>query len=64
MPETKNDRPYMCKHFKWTSWRHYGVEMPEGACEFCGYEMGSCKATCKDFDKKEEYQNGRLEERV
>lgn len=51
------DRPYMCKHFRWTSWRHYGVKMPELACLLKGGTMGSCQGICKQFDLKEEYKN-------
>lgn len=49
-------RPYMCKHFKWTSWKHYDVKMPELACAFKNYEMGSCKGVCNKFQPKEEYK--------
>ena len=35
-------RPYECIHFKWTSWNHYGVKMPEFACKLKGGTMGSC----------------------
>ena len=48
-------RPYMCQHFKWTSWNHYGQKMPELACKLKGGEMGSCQEICEQFKLKEEY---------
>lgn len=45
-------RPYMCIHFKWTSWNHYGVKMPEFACKLKGGEMGSCGGICSKFERK------------
>lgn len=52
--EKKKYRPYECKHFKWTSWNHYGVKMPEGACLLRGGDLGSCKCFCDKFEPKEE----------
>ena len=49
-------RPYMCEHFKWTSWKHYGVKMPEYACKIKGGDMCSCKGICEDFRMKDEYK--------
>lgn len=51
MSETK---VYMCKHFKWTSWRHYEQRMPEYACKLKGGLLGSCKGVCKKFERKED----------
>lgn len=53
-------RPYMCKHFKWASWNHYGVKMPELACNLKGGEMGSCKGICENFKKKESKNGSRM----
>ena len=50
----KKYRPYECKHFKWTSWKHYGVKMPEIACELRGGTLGSGKCFCDKFEPKEE----------
>ncbi len=47
-------RPYMCKHFKWTSWNHYGVKMPEMACKLKDGFMGSCGGVCNKFERREE----------
>lgn len=47
-------RPYMCKHFKWTSWNHYGQKMPEMACKLKGGFMGSCGGICKQFERRED----------
>ena len=47
-------RPYKCKHFKWASWRHYGIKMPEMACKLKGGEMGSCQGICERYAPKEE----------
>lgn len=47
-------KPYECAHFKWTSWRHYGMEMPEYACKLKGGVMGSCEGVCKDFERRSE----------
>ena len=54
-------RPYMCKYFKWTSWRHYGNKMPEYACELKGGVMGSCGGICKKFERKDGTNNGGLD---
>lgn len=51
--EKKKYRPYECKYFKWTSWNHYGVKMPEGACLLRGGKLGSCKCFCEKFEPKE-----------
>lgn len=53
-------RPYMCKHFKWTSWNHYGQKMPEFACKLKGGAMGSCGGICKQFEPKEGADNERI----
>lgn len=54
-PDPKEEsrlRPYMCKHFKWASWTHYGMKMPEFSCEFQNYELGSCQGICEKFEKR------------
>lgn len=48
-------RPYMCKHFIWKYWNHYGQKMPELGCKLKGGYMGSCQGICTDFDRKEKF---------
>ncbi len=51
---------YDCKHFQWTSWRHYGCEMPEYACKLKGGTMGSCNGICSMYEPKGE-DNGKTD---
>ena len=44
-------KPYMCKHFKWTSWTHYGSKMYEFACKLKGGGIGTCRGCCDKFEK-------------
>lgn len=48
------DKAYNCKHFKWTSWNHYGVKMPEYACKLKGGTMGSCQGKCEKYERKKD----------
>ena len=45
-------RPYKCKHFKWTSWNHYGCKMWEFGCLLKGGSIGSCNGVCENFERK------------
>ena len=45
-------KPYMCKHFKWTSWTHYGSKMYEFACKLKGGGIGTCKGCCEKFERR------------
>lgn len=45
-------KPYMCKHFKWASWTHYGSKMYEYACKLKGGKIGTCKGCCEKFERK------------
>ena len=47
-------KPYMCKHFKWASWTHYGSKMYEYACKLKGGGIGTCKGICEKFERKVE----------
>lgn len=48
-------KPYMCKHFKWTSWTHYGSKMYEYACKLKGGGIGTCKGCCEKFERSPKY---------
>ena len=45
-------KPYMCRHFKWTSWTHYGSKMYEFACKLKGGGIGTCKGCCEKFERR------------
>ena len=45
-------RSYKCKHFKWTSWNHYGCKMWEFGCLLKGGLLGSCNGVCEKFERK------------
>lgn len=45
-------KPYMCKHFKWANWKHYGSTMYEYACKLKGGLIGTCKGCCENFERK------------
>lgn len=45
---------YDCKHFCWTSWKHYEQKMWELGCKLKGGKLGSCKGICKQFERKED----------
>lgn len=51
-------RLYECKHFCWTSWKHYGQKMWEPGCKLKNKELGSCKGICKNFERR--FDNGNV----
>lgn len=55
LPKAENPT-YICQHFKWEKWTHYGCVMPEGGCKLSEH-IFACKYTdgkhCPNYEPKE-----------
>ena len=45
-------KPYKCKHFKWTSWTHYGSKMYEYACKLKGGIIALVKGAVRSLKER------------